>query len=729
MSITSSFGSLITKKRVSILTLSVFVSHIFSPFFAYAMSGDPTWSENILSTEAPAIIQLNSVPLPRTLEVGDTITLNLSGSVVANPSAVFITDEDTTLANLVTAVNAVATGSIIASVQTGTGKSIVINASIPGVIVGTLTIDRNLTERNIRNAVTAVAQQALVSLPQQLFASDTISVTLAGSGTPGGVGLTQAFTGDSATTRVALVSQIDALSFVDATMTGATDIIITSSFSGTPFSLSNVFVTSSSLPVVPEVTNVSAQAQKEIYNLARPTYSDETLTAHIAGFTLTGSDLSTLSSRINTDLAGIVTTTLSGANSLDITAVVPGTPFATGNLNIAGGTALVVPLIANRVAVAQVDQVILSRSLVAGDTVYTTVSVPSVSLSRVFASATLTGLSANISSDPQVGLYVSGSVSGNTLTLTALHPGTAFSTATAHIDSLIHSVNVNPNVPAVSKVDSLTFPRSLVAGDSVSLTINGNTVVSSFSGSSATTLTTLAASISAATVGVSALSSGLDILVSSTVPGQDFSLSSVTLENSKQATVLVTPIVPVKQKNTYSFNAQELAGDVFSVSVNSTSITGSTLSGVVDAINMANLGVDASLVGQSIEMLAHTGGIAFTASDMTLVSRDFTGSSTSGASEFRAMVSVDLNLLPIDGESLTIGNCTIGFNTGTVMDTDCTDSIAAIDVTGQSSLEFLASGIRGITGITYDDGVSTGVTLVSGGTGTGMTFTRGSTQV
>lgn len=185
MSITSFFGFIITKKRVSVLTLTIFVSHIFSPFFAYAMSGDPVWNENILSTEAPAVIQLNSVPLPRTLVAGDIVTLSLSGSVVANPSVPFVTDEDTTLANLVTVINAVATGSITASIQTVPVKSVVINASIAGVIVGTLTIERNLNQRNIRNAVTAVAQQALISLPQQLFASDTISLTLAGSGTPG----------------------------------------------------------------------------------------------------------------------------------------------------------------------------------------------------------------------------------------------------------------------------------------------------------------------------------------------------------------------------------------------------------------------------------------------------------------------------------------------------------------------------------------------------------------
>lgn len=589
MSIASSFGSVITKKRLSTLTLTVFVSHIFSPFFAYAMSGDPVWNENVLSTEAAAIIQLNSVPLPRTLVAGDTVTLSLTGSVVANPSVGFVTDEDTTLNNLVNAVNAVATGSITASVQTGTGKSIVINATIPGVIVGTLTIDRNLTQRNIRNAVTAVAQQALVSLPQQLFPSDTVSLTLAGSGSPGGVGLTQAFTGNSASTRAALVAQISALSFVDATLSGATDIVITSSFSGTPFSLSNVSVVSAALPVAPIVANVPAQAQKEVYNLARTTNVDETLTAHIAGFTLTGSDLSNLSSHVNTALAGIVSTTLSGASSLAITAVTPGIPFATGNLNISGGTALVVPLIPNRVAVAQVDQIILPRSLVAGDVLSTTIAVPSVSLSKTFTGTTLTGVSANISTDPQVGLYLSGAVSSNTLTLTSRIPGTAFTTSTVHINSTITSANVNPNIAAVARVDRITFPRALVTGDSVSLTINGNTVTSSFSGTSAATLTALASSISGATVGVGALSSGLAITVSSTVPGQDFTLSDVTLENSNQATVLVTPITPVKQKNTYSFNAQELTGDVFSLVINSTTLTGSTLTGVVNAINSAAL--------------------------------------------------------------------------------------------------------------------------------------------
>lgn len=245
-----------------------------------------------------------------------------------------MTDEDTTLAHLVDAINAVATGSITASVQTGTGKSIVLNASIPGVIVGTLTIDRDLTQRNIRDAVTAVAQQALISLPQQLFPSDTIHVTLAGSGASGGVGISESFTGNSASTRAALVSQIDALSFVDATLTGSTDIIITSSFSGTPFSLSNVSVISSSLPVTSMIPNVPAQAQKEVYNLSRTTNGDEALAAHIAGFTITGSTLSDLATRIDTNLAGIVHTTLSGANSLEVIASTAGVPFATGSLNI-----------------------------------------------------------------------------------------------------------------------------------------------------------------------------------------------------------------------------------------------------------------------------------------------------------------------------------------------------------------------------------------------------------
>jgi len=324
-----------------------------------------------------------------------------------------------------------------------------------------------------------------------------------------------------------------------------------------------------------------------VYSLARTTNLDETLTANIAGQTLTGSDLTSLSNTINATLSGTVVSTLSGASTLALTAAVPGVSFATGNLNITGGAAVVVPLIPNRVAVAQVDQIILPRALVAGDTVYATVA--SSGGTYVFSSATLAGLSANISSHGTVGLYVSGAVSGNTMTLTSRIPGTAFTTSAAHINSLISSANIQANVPAVARVDHISFPRSLVSGDSISLTINGNTVTRSFSGSSSATLTALASSISGATVGVGAVSSGLNITVSSTVAGQDFTLSNITLENSNQATVLVTPIVPVKQKNTYTFAGTELAGDVFSVVINSTTITGSTLTGVVDAINAGNL--------------------------------------------------------------------------------------------------------------------------------------------
>lgn len=144
---------------------------------------------------------------------------------------------------------------------------------------------------------------------------------------------------------------------------------------------------------------------------------------------------------------------------------------------------------------------------------------------------------------------------------------------------------MDSNIPAVARVDRISFPRSLVAGDNVSLTINGNTVSASFSGSSDETLAALAESVSGATVGVDAVSSGLDITVSSTVAGQDFTISDTTLENSIQATVLVAPVVPVKQKNSYLFNIPELPDDTISLTVNATTITGSSLTEVIDNIN------------------------------------------------------------------------------------------------------------------------------------------------
>lgn len=130
-----------------------------------------------------------------------------------------------------------------------------------------------------------------------------------------------------------------------------------------------------------------------------------------------------------------------------------------------------------------------------------------------------------------------------------------------------------------------------------------------------------------------------------------------------------------------------------------------------------------------MEVLAHTGGIAFTATDMSLMSLDFTGTSVPGVSEVRSSTTFSLDILPVDGESMTVGDCVITFNTGAVVDTDCSDNSASIDMTGQNSLTILSAILRGITGITYTDGVSTGVILVSGGTGTGVIFTRNSTQV
>lgn len=191
----------------------------------------------------------------------------------------------------------------------------------------------------------------------------------------------------------------------------------------------------------------------------------------------------------------------------------------------------------------------------------------------------------------------------------------------------------------------------------------------------------------------------------------------------------MTPVIPVKQKNTYVFHQAELLGDILSVTVNGTPFTGSTLTGVIDAINTAGIGIDASRVGQTMELLAHTGGVSFTASNMISTSLDFTGSTTPGVSEIQATATFSLDTMPTDGESMVIGNCTVSFNTGSLFDTDCSDNVASIDVTGQSSLEFLAAGIRGISHITYADGTSTGVILAPSGTGTGIIFSRNTTQV
>lgn len=79
---------------------------------------------------------------------------------------------------------------------------------------------------------------------------------------------------------------------------------------------------------------------------------------------------------------------------------------------------------------------------------------------------------------------------------------------------------------------------------------------------------------------------------------------------------------------------------------------------------------------------------------------------------------------PLDAESLTIGDCVIGFLSGTgTMDYDCSDSNASVAI-DSASTDTIATLLRGISGISD----TANGTIVTSGSGSSVTYTRATTQ-
>lgn len=82
---------------------------------------------------------------------------------------------------------------------------------------------------------------------------------------------------------------------------------------------------------------------------------------------------------------------------------------------------------------------------------------------------------------------------------------------------------------AVAQVDSVTVPRDLVEGDTLSLSLSGSVPVTvTYSGSESATIAALAAGIDAYAE-VSAIATGKTVTVTAETAGIPFSLSPLTL--------------------------------------------------------------------------------------------------------------------------------------------------------------------------------------------------------
>ena len=324
-----------------------------------------------------------------------------------------------------------------------------------------------------------------------------------------------------------------------------------------------------------------------------------------------------LSSDIST-LTGTVSASLDGTSHIiTLDAVTAGNGFSAG-FDISGASISPTTLVENTGAQAQVDQIILGRTIATGDILSLTINSGSWSVPFALdADTTMNTLASDITTT--LSGVVSAGFAGGILTLTSLVAGTSFTTSSLTIATTIPSTSVQPNIVPVAQKDFIDFERDPMAGDIFSLDFSGATS-HVFSG---TTLTGMLSSANLTLTGVAILSlSGTHAIeVLSSVPGTPFALSNAVRSNTPYTSESYTPnvvsVFPIREVDLPSATA----GDMLTVTVdNGTAFTatGSDLASLQTSLNTSGK-VTATLSGSSTLSLLGTLDIPFTITTANVV--------------------------------------------------------------------------------------------------------------
>lgn len=245
-------------------------------------------------------------------------------------------------------------------------------------------------------------------------------------------------------------------------------------------------------------------AQIDTITLPFTPASGDTLVVNIGTGSVSQSfttDVATTLSLLNSsvDTLGVVNSSVNTASGiLTFQAKTAGTPF-TAFLSATGGSFSSTTTIANEVNIAQVDSLTISRAFGTGDTVAISVAGSGTSIPFSTSSdATASAINTWLNTVGTVTSTLSGSSPNYTFTVTAATPGTPFTSASATVNASLLATTIQPNVFAVAQVDSLTIPRDLVAGDTLSVTLSGSAPITvTYSGSEAATISSLTAALDA----------------------------------------------------------------------------------------------------------------------------------------------------------------------------------------------------------------------------------------
>jgi hypothetical protein len=256
-----------TKRLISSILTLAYVSNIFAPLVSHAAL--PVFQTSLITANQYPVAQIEEITLPRDPVAGDVLSITISGSTLTQN---FDTSIDLTLQFMNMKIDALP--GVSSSVDVST-RTYAIHSQIPGIDpgVGNFIITRApIAPVTTVNNIVAVAQQSEVAIPQDLFAGDTIAITVAGTG------INQVFTGSADTTLAHLAEQITTATNASGSYDSVSrKIHMIAKVAGEAFSLSNLIITSSGMLPHNEVANVVPVAQVQRFAPPRTISSDETL--------------------------------------------------------------------------------------------------------------------------------------------------------------------------------------------------------------------------------------------------------------------------------------------------------------------------------------------------------------------------------------------------------------------------------------------------------------------
>lgn len=306
--------------------------------------------------------------------------------------------------------------------------------------------------------------------------------------------------------------------------------------------------------------NVPPEAQIVQLTVPRDLNPGDSLVFTLSGTTVvqsfdTSSDVTLSLLNVKIDAVTQVSSTVDiPTRTFTVTSATPGTGFPTPTLDIQAAGRNFSTLVNNIVAVAQEAEFHVTANLIPGDTVGVTVA--GTGIIQNFSgntAATLTSLASQITSDTSVTATYSGAT--GKVHLKAKVAGNAFSLSNIVTGSSdVASHVVQPNVVPVAQVNTLTLPRTIDSGETISLSISGSGVTQSYTGSSTHTIDELVNQIDALDL-VNATVTGNVITITAATPGIPFSLSPLSVTGGTGTLVPVQPnVIAVAQVDVISFS-------------------------------------------------------------------------------------------------------------------------------------------------------------------------------